>query len=93
MDELATKRFEFRLTPKQMKTLEDKANKAGLRKTEFLIKLIEGKEILQPMTKQELILITGVANNLNQLTRFAHLGNLNIEGIKEILQKLKKAIC
>lgn len=93
MDELATKRFEFRLTPKQMKILEDKANKAGLRKTEFLIKLIEGKEILQPLTKQELILIAGVANNLNQLTRFAHLGNLNIEGIKEILQKLKRTIC
>ena len=90
---LANKRFELRLTDIQLEKLEFKAAQACLKKSEFIIRLIEEREINQPLSKQELIVLTGVANNLNQLTRFAHLGNLNIDAILEIVQKLKLVLC
>jgi chromosome segregation and condensation protein ScpB len=90
---LANKRFELRLTDIQLEKLEFKAEQASLKKSEFIIRLIENREINQPLSKQELIVLTGVANNLNQLTRFAHLGNLNIDAILEIVQKLKLVLC
>lgn len=90
---LANKRFELRLTDIQLEKLEFKAAQAYLKKSEFIIRLIEEREINQPLSKQELIVLTGVANNLNQLTRFAHLGNLNVDAIIEIVQKLKLVLC
>lgn len=91
--EVASKMYPMRFTPTQFETLNKKAAQASLKKSEFIIKLIEDKEVNQPLSKQELIVLTGVANNLNQLTRFAHLGNLNVDAIREIVQKLKSALC
>jgi Bacterial mobilisation protein (MobC) len=91
--EVASKMYPMRFTPTQFEILNKKAEQASLKKSEFIIRLIEDREINQPLSKQELIVLTGVANNLNQLTRFAHLGNLNVDAILEIVQKLKLVLC
>lgn len=91
--EVASKMYPIRFTPTQFETLNKKATQACLKKSEFIIRLIEQREINQPLSKQELIMLTRVANNLNQLTRFAHLGNLNVDAIIEIVQKLKLVLC
>ena len=91
--EVASKMYPIRFTPTQFETLNKKATVACLKKSEFIIRLIEDREVIQPLSKQELIVVVGVANNLNQLTRYAHLGSLNIEAITEIIQKLKRVLC
>lgn len=47
-----------------------------------------GIEETQAFTEEQHRIIVGIANNLNQLTRFAHAGKLNIGKINKILDTL-----
>lgn len=71
-----TKRVYFWLTDKEFEYLMRNVKKSGLCREGYLRLLIEGYEVKEAPTKEwvELIhLLSGMANNLNQIARMSHI--------------------
>ena len=84
--------LKFRVTENDILALEMKAQMAGLSVSEYLRKRAfdyEVKENLSPETRKVLV---GIGNNLNQLTRHAHTGSLDILTIRAIIETLKNLL-
>lgn len=92
MKPLKNEKIELRLTSEEKSAIEAKAKKAGISVSKYMRQIALGIEITQALTEEEHRTIVGVANNLNQLTRFAHKGKLNITRINQILEELTKAL-
>ncbi len=92
MKPLKDEKIELRLTGDEKIVIEAKAKKAGVSVSEYMRQVALGIEITQVLTEEQHRTIVGVANNLNQLTRFAHKGKVNISRINQILEELTKAL-
>ena len=88
MKPLKDEKIELRLTGEEKTLIENKARKAGVSVSEYMTQVALGIEVTQAFTEEQHRIIVGVANNLNQLTRFAHAGKLNIGKINKILDTL-----
>ena len=81
----------LRVTEAERTAIDKKAEKAGMNRTDYLIACAVGKRItviddLTPLLAE----LRRIGNNLNQLTRLAHLGKIeavSLDETNEILQK------
>lgn len=90
-----------RLTPTERLLIEDKSRKAGMKPSEWFRKSAKNAKVTPCFSTEEtgwLRMLAGLANNLNQLTRLAHIqGLLSLSGkcremlklINEVLTKIK----
>ena len=81
----------IRVTEKELTAIDTKATKAGLNRTDYLVACAMDKRItviddLTPLLAE----LRRIGNNLNQLTRLAHLGKIeaiSLAEANEILQQ------
>ena len=81
----------MRVTEKELTTIETKATKAGMNRTDYLIACAVGKRItviddLTPLLAE----LRRIGNNLNQLTRLAHLGKIEAISLAETNEVLQQ---
>ena len=85
------KTLTIRLTDKEYKQISDKASKAKITITDYIVALNSDKQIniiedLKPMVSE----LKAYGRNLNQLTTLANMGKINeinLTGAREVLQK------
>ena len=86
------KRIYVRLTMDEFARLDANVKKSGLRREPYLRALIEGREVREAPTQEwrKLIgLLSGIGNNLNQLSRHAHYtGQMEKEKIDKALEEI-----
>lgn len=82
----------FRASAEEQKQIEAKANLSGLTVSEYVRRVATGQAVQERLPAELRQTITGVANNLNQLTRYAHLRQFDGQAIDEILAALKTAL-
>jgi len=82
----------FRASATDKKHIADKAKVAGLTVSEYVRRVATGQAVAERLPGELRQVITGVANNLNQLTRYAHLRQFDGKAIDEILAILKTAL-
>lgn len=92
MSENKTITLRFRASTDEQKQIEAKAKVAGLTVSEYLRRVAVGQVVQERLPAELRQVITGVANNLNQLTRYAHLRQFDGKAIDEILSVLKTAL-
>ena len=90
-----TKRVYVWLTDKEFEYLMQNVKKSGLCREGYLRHLIEGYEVREAPTKEwvELIhLLSGMANNLNQLTWLSHRSGevADWEAIRQMRQEISE---
>lgn len=85
-------RITFRVTSKELKTIEDKAKKANVKISEYIRRATLRKNIIviqdiKEFTKE----LKGIGRNINQLTILSHQGK--IEKVdEEVLVELKEKV-
>lgn len=82
----------FRASAEEQQQIEAKAKAAGLTVSEYVRRVATGQAVAERLPAELRQVITGVANNLNQLTRYAHLRQFDGKAIDEILSVLKTAL-
>lgn len=82
----------FRASAEEQKQIEAKAKVAGLTVSEYVRRVATGQAVQERLPAELRQIITGVANNLNQLTRYAHLRQFDDQAIQAILHRLKTAL-
>jgi len=82
----------FRASIDEQKQIEAKAQLAGLTVSEYVRRAATGQPVQERLPAELRQIIVGVANNLNQLTRYAHLRQFDDKAINEILHQLKTAL-
>lgn len=82
----------FRASVDEQKQIEAKAKLAGLTVSEYVRRVATDQTVAERLPAELRQVITGVANNLNQLTRYAHLRQFDDRAINEILSALKTAL-
>lgn len=82
----------FRASADDQKQIEAKAQLAGLTVSEYMRRAATGQPVTERLPAELRQIIVGVANNLNQLTRYAHLRQFDDKAINEILHQLKTAL-
>lgn len=82
----------FRASADEQQQIEAKATLAGLTVSEYVRRAATGQPIQERLPAELRQVIVGVANNLNQLTRYAHLRQFDDQAINEILHQLKTAL-
>ena len=82
----------FRASTEEQKQIEAKAKVAGLTVSEYVRRVATGQAVAERLPGELRQVITGVANNLNQLTRYAHLRQFDDQAIQTILLQLKAAL-
>lgn len=92
MSENKTITLRFRASTEEQKQIEAKAKLAGLSLSEYVRRVATGQTVQERLPAELRQVITGVANNLNQLTRYAHLRQFDGKAIDEILAILKTAL-
>lgn len=85
----------LRLTPEDKALMQAKAKEAGHNTNEFIRRAALGLELKQQVPIELKRVLSATSNNLNQLTRLAHMGRLN--GVDEdtlgaIIQALNQAL-
>ena len=81
----------IRVTEKELTTIDTKATKAGMNRTDFLVACAIGKRItviddLTPLLAE----LRRIGNNLNQLTKLAHLDKIETVSLAETNEVLQK---
>ena len=81
----------IRVTEKELTTIDTKATKAGMNRTDYLVACAMGKRItviddLTPLLAE----LRRIGNNLNQLTRLAHLGKIEAISLAETNEVLQQ---
>ncbi|OZV13519.1 hypothetical protein CIW83_02940 [Tissierella sp. P1] len=84
-----TERITFRVSPVELRVIEEKAEKANLKVSELVRRATLDKEIvvieeLKDFTKE----VRGIGRNINQLTILAHQGKIIYPNIYEIEGKI-----
>ncbi len=92
MSENKTLTMRFRVSAEEQKQIEAKAKTAGLTVSEYVRRVAIGQVVQERLPVELRQVITGVANNLNQLTRYAHLRQFDGQAIDTILQQLQTAL-
>ena len=92
MPDNKTLMMRFRVSAEEQKQIEAKAQMAGLSVSEYVRRVATGQAVQERLPAELRQTITGVANNLNQLTRYAHLRQFDSKAIDAILQQLQTAL-
>lgn len=92
MEENKVLTMRFRASAAERNQIEAKAKQAGLSVSEYVRRVALGQAVTERLAAPLRQAVTGVANNLNQLTRYAHLQQFDGQAINEILHILKKAL-
>lgn len=74
-----------RLTPTERYLIQERAKNAGLKPSEWFRKAARSAKVVQRFSTEEsswFRMLAGIANNLNQLTRLAHIAGLFSLGLK-----------
>jgi len=74
-----------RLTPTERLLIEGRAKNAGLKPSEWFRKAAKSAKVIPRFTAEEsgwFRMLSGLANNLNQLTHLAHVAGLFSLGLK-----------
>jgi hypothetical protein len=96
-----TSRIDLRVNEQERQQIAQKAESAGLKLSEYLRRSALGVTagsipVASPtsaiLTKPERAQLASIANNLNQLTRHAHTGQLDVASINELLSHLKHVL-
>ncbi|GAB3791166.1 hypothetical protein GCM10028818_61980 [Spirosoma horti] len=97
-----THRLDLRVTEDERKQIAQKAEAAGLKVSEYLRRsalgsgpaatLTTGSEGPSILTKPERAQLASMANNLNQLTRYAHTGQIDPAGIQVLIIQLNQLL-
>ncbi|WP_020602755.1 plasmid mobilization protein [Spirosoma spitsbergense] len=82
----------FRVSTEERNQIEAKAKVAGLTVSEYVRRVATSQAVAERLPAELRQVVTGVANNLNQLTRYAHLRQFDGKAIDEILLVLKTAL-
>lgn len=82
----------FRASAQEQQQIEAKAAQAGLSVSEYVRRVATGQVVAERLPGELRQVLVGVANNLNQLTRYAHLRQFDDQAIKAILHQLKTAL-
>jgi uncharacterized small protein (DUF1192 family) len=82
----------FRASAEEQKQIEAKATLAGLSVSEYVRRVATGQAVAERLPAELRQVLVGVANNLNQLTRYAHLRQFDDQAINAILHQLKTAL-
>lgn len=83
-----TKRFNFRITATEDKIIRDKAKKAGLSLTDYIVRCCTGKQIVviegfDEVIKQQ----KALGKNLNRLTVLANMGKATFVNLEETVKQ------
>jgi uncharacterized protein (DUF1778 family) len=89
-----TRDIHFRLTERELSALKDKADKAGLSLTAFILRQALGKSVKAKTDIQLVFQLQKIGNNINQITKLLHYDALNYSpGInKKLLEDLQIAL-
>ncbi len=96
-----TSRIDLRVNEQERQQIAQKAEAAGLKVSEYLRRSALGvtagsTPVASPtsaiLTKPERAQLASIANNLNQLTRHAHTGQLDVASINALLSHLKHVL-
>jgi hypothetical protein len=82
----------FRASADEQKQIEAKAQLSGLTVSEYVRRAATGQPVQERLPAELRQVIVGVANNLNQLTRYAHLRQFDDQAIAAIIHQLKTAL-
>jgi len=82
----------FRASAEEQKQIEARATLAGLSVSEYVRRVAIGQPVTERLPAELRQVLVGVANNLNQLTRYAHLRQFDDQSINAILHQLKTAL-
>lgn len=82
----------FRASAEEQKQIEAKARIVGLTISEYVRRVATGQAVAERLPAELRQVLVGVANNLNQLTRYAHLRQFDDQAINAILHQLKTAL-
>lgn len=85
-----TKTMSTKLTVAEWRIAMVKIEESGMKKSEFLRELIKNGKVIARRTKedrQQIRMLEGGLNNLNQLTRMAH-----IEGVHGLEERLNRVL-
>ncbi len=86
------KKMTLRLSEQEYDLIVSKSNKAKLNYNLFIVALVEQAVIEERLDSATKKLLVGLSSNLNQLTRFAHLGTISLDDIQEIIQNIKNLL-
>ncbi|PRY19963.1 mobilization protein MobC [Spirosoma oryzae] len=97
-----THRLDLRVTEAECQQIAQRAAAAGLKMSEYLRRSAlcsaglsvgtPGGTSLSMLTKPERAQLASLANNLNQLTRYAHTGQLDVVGIHGLISQLNQLL-
>ncbi len=88
-------RIGFRCTQSEKEVIGILAERAGMSLSRFVLDAALDKPINSPLSPEEKIIYMGLPklmSNLNQLTRYAHQGNLQVEEINQAVQRLNELL-
>lgn len=84
----------FRVTPEELKIIEDKAKKSNLKRSEYIRRSALNKRIVVIEELKEFIkVLRGIGNNINQLTTLSHQGKIDIiekNDLTEVKEKVNE---
>ena len=97
-----THRLDLRVTEAERKQIAQKAEACGLKLSEYLRRSALGmRSVSTPiagsngpalLTKPERAQLASMANNLNQLTRYAHTGQFDVASIHGLISQLNQLL-
>lgn len=97
-----THRLDLRVTEDERKQIAQKAEACGLKLSEYLRRSALGLGSVSAstpgaggptlLTKPERAQLASMANNLNQLTRYAHTGQFDVAGIHGLISQLNQLL-
>lgn len=82
----------FRVSAAERNQIETKAHAAGLKVSEYVRRVATGQVVAERLPAELRQVVVGVANNLNQLTRYAHLRQFDGKAIEAIVHALNAAL-
>lgn len=84
--------LKVRVAPAEAEFIKMQATKAGLSLSEYLRKVSQKYEVKERLPQESRRALQGIGNNLNQLTAYAHKGELHVGKINEVLDQLKQVL-
>lgn len=97
-----TSRLDLRVTAAERQQIAQKAQAAGLKLSEYLRRSALGLGSVSPsmanpvgpaiLTKPERAQLASLANNLNQLTRYAHTGQFDAASLQGLITQLTQLL-
>jgi len=92
MEDNKTITLRFRVSADERKQIETRAEQAGLSVSEYVRRVATSQTVQERLPATLRQTLVGVANNLNQLTRYAHQRQFDDQAINQIVSALQHAL-